>query len=407
MTESIFLSYKRDDNNDGFVEKLYNKLIDEGYRVWWDMQSMPGRGLSFLTEIRDAVAEHTRFILVGSKLAYESDYVKAEFEYALSVCKHVNLILRADDYDDIPQNLSGYDASDFRDDSKFDESVEHLLRHLKQEPAPLGKIHGTRPALPAWYIERDNIMGELDNAVLIDSKQPVVVTSKQQVSAVHGMGGIGKTTVASAFSQRCTTRRYFTDGIVWVTLGKNPDITQRQADIGFIFGDERRHYLSPEIGLNRLQHLLADKKLLILLDDVWERKHAEAFRVTGTLNRVLMTSRSRRLVTQSGAMPIPLDKLSEEEGIRLFDERLHRDDTSPRPHDAIEREIIQFLNGYTLAVALAAALLREEGENYAPKLLQRLKNRKDSEHPFFTLEMAEDDKNENLELCLSLSYEGN
>lgn len=313
--------------------------------------------------------------------------------------------MRNDAYEDIPPTLRDKDVPDFKDDDKFEAAFDHLLRHLEDEIAPLGDIHGSRPALPAWYIERDNIMDELENRVLIDSKQPVVVTSKQQVSALHGMGGIGKTTVASAFCMRCDVRRYFTDGIFWVSLGKNPEITQRQADIGMIFGDERKEYLSPEIGFNRLQNLLADKKVLLVLDDVWEKEHAAAFRMTGNLNRVLMTSRSRRLVTQLGAVATKLDTLSIDEGIRLFDERLNRAADAERPHDAIERQIIELLDGYTLAVALASAKLLENGADYAPRLLERLQKRQESDNPSRSLVLAEDDKQENVEVSLSLSYE--
>ena len=405
MAQKIFLSYKREDNKDGFVEKLYKRLKAAGYDVWWDMQSMPQRQLSFLQEIRDAVAAHDRLILVGSIEAYNSPYVKAEFKYALSICKPVHLILRADDYENIPAALSQLDAPDFRDDANFEKAFDHLLRHLEEDAAPLGDIHGSRPALPAWYIERDNIMGELENRVLIDSRQPVVVTSKQQVSALHGMGGIGKTTVANAFSERCATRRYFPDGIFWVQLGKNPDITFQQANIGKIFGDDPKEYLSPEKGLARLQALLSNKRVLFVLDDVWEKDHADAFRVQGNFTRILITTRQQDLVTQLTAMSAEVDKLTVEEGLRLFDARLGRVSGTNRPYYIVERQIIELLDGYTLAVELASAQLFNKGEDYAPRLLQRLQKKRITDNPFSDLELEGDAKSESLEISLAISYE--
>ena len=410
MSQKLFLSYKRDDNKDGFVEKLYNALIDNGFDVWWDMQSMPHRQLTFLQNIRDAIAERDRVVLVGSNLAYESEYVKAEFEYALSVCKPVHTIMRNDAYNDIPSELRDKDVPDFKDDAKFEASFEHLLRHLQDDIAPLGTIHGSRPALPAWYIERDNIMDELENKVLIDSKQPVVVTSKQQVSALHGMGGIGKTTVANAFSERCATRRYFPDGIFWIQPGKTPDITFQQANIGKIFGDDPKEYLSPEKGLARLQALLSDKRILFVLDDVWEREHADAFRIQGDFTRTLITTRQQDLVTQIAAMSAEVDKLTVEEGLRLFDARLVDEEGNPRQpenrkHEDIERQIIELLDGYTLAVELASAQLFKKGEDYAERLLERLQKKRETDNPFSDLEIEGDGKNDNLEISLAISYE--
>lgn len=405
MTDSIFLSYARKDNQDGFVEKLYERLIAEGYDVWWDMQSMPQRQLTFLQEIRDAVFSHSRLLLVASPNAYTSYYVAAEWQYALSICKPVHPILRAGDYPDIPSELSQFDAPNFVVDADFNESFEHLLRHLEEDPAPLGKIHGTRPALPAWYIERDHIMEELDKQVLIDSKQPVVVTSKQQVTAMYGMGGIGKTTVASAFCERCSTQRYFPDGIFWITLGKTPDITFQQANIGRLFGDEPKEYLSPEKGLARLQALLADKRVLFVLDDLWQKDHADYFRLQGDFTRTLITTRQQDLSTQLAAMSIEIDKLTVEEGLRLFDKRLNRDGESLRKHEAIERDIIELLDGYTLAVELASAQLFKKGEDYAPRLLERLQKLNDSDNPFRSLKLEGENKNANIEISLAISYE--
>lgn len=404
MPQSQFLSYSRKDNEDGFVKKLYDRLIAEGHEVWWDMKSMPSRQLTFLTEIRDAVHKHERLILVASPDALKSKYVEAEWRYALSICKPIHVILRGGDYPDIPPELALFDAPDFREDANFDKAFEHLQRHLAQEPEKLGKINGIRPRLPDWHIERDNIMGELENMVLIDSMQPVVVTSKQQVSALHGMGGIGKTTVANAFSERCATRRYFPDGIFWVTLGKTPDITFQQANIGKVFGDDPQEYLSPKKGLARLQALLSDKKVLFVLDDVWEKDHADAFNIQGQFTRTLITTRQQDLVTQV-AMSVVVEKLTVEEGLRLFDARLKRKIDAIRPHEAIERQIIELLDGHTLCIELASAQLFKRGEDYAPRLLERLKKNQETDNPFADLEIEGDSKNANVEISLAISYE--
>ena len=65
---SIFLSYARDDD-ESFVKQLYEDLTKRGFQVWWDRVSMPSRALTFLQEIRDAVAR-----ALGSGLASPQDW---------------------------------------------------------------------------------------------------------------------------------------------------------------------------------------------------------------------------------------------------------------------------------------------------------------------------------------------
>jgi hypothetical protein len=55
----LFLSYARAEDNGlgevSFVRRLYQDLTARDFEVWWDRVSMPGRGLTFLQEIRDVI----------------------------------------------------------------------------------------------------------------------------------------------------------------------------------------------------------------------------------------------------------------------------------------------------------------------------------------------------------------
>src|SRR6266540_5357930 len=100
----LFISYAREDDK-AFVERLDKSLIDEGYDVLWDKSSMPSRGPTFLQEIRDAINVRDRVLLVMGPKAKDSPYVRVEWEYALSICLPVTVILRLGDYDLIPEEI--------------------------------------------------------------------------------------------------------------------------------------------------------------------------------------------------------------------------------------------------------------------------------------------------------------
>ena len=404
----VFLSYARaDDDPDytnpqkSFLRRLYTDLTATGYTVWWDRESMPSRALTFLQEIRDAITVCDKLILVVGPGTLTSDYVKAEWEYALSICLPVIPILRAGDYSLVPPPLNKQHTPDFRDTRPYAAALDELKRILAEPAAPLGPLHAV-PPLPQWYIRRSDNLDTLVRTVCADSHQPVVITSKKQTVALQGMGGIGKTVLASALCRECDIRHSFPDGVFWIEIGKEPQIATRLGDIGHAFGDDRAEYPDEQRGRSRLTALLEGKAVLIVLDDVWDHRHVEAFRVVGPRGRLVITTRSGRLVTQVGALSQPVDTLTTDEGCALIAERVGVPAADLPPECTA---IVDLLGGHALAVSIAAAQLSERGLDFAPDLLKRLRERRDGDNPFKDLVMSDDDKNLNLELSLSLSYD--
>src|SRR5262249_28509827 len=122
---SVFLSYARADD-EPFAKRLYEDLTTYGFAVWWHRVAMSNRGVTFLHEIREAIDASARFVLVAGESAFKSDYVRAEWEYALATCKPVNIALRKCEYKDLPPDLANYDAPDFRDDTHYTERFATL-----------------------------------------------------------------------------------------------------------------------------------------------------------------------------------------------------------------------------------------------------------------------------------------
>ena len=92
----IFLSYARDDD-EPFTRRLYGDLTVRGFDVWWDRFSMPSRALMFFREIEEAIAARDRLVLVVGPKAAASDYVTAEWQFAVDAGKPVNPVLRLGD----------------------------------------------------------------------------------------------------------------------------------------------------------------------------------------------------------------------------------------------------------------------------------------------------------------------
>src|SRR4051812_2077784 len=90
---SVFLSYARRDD-EPFVGRVYEFLRAHGFAVWYDRKNMPARGLTFNEEIRDAIHASDRVVVVIGPEALRSDYVRAEWQAALSERKPVVTAIR-------------------------------------------------------------------------------------------------------------------------------------------------------------------------------------------------------------------------------------------------------------------------------------------------------------------------
>ena len=314
---SLFISYAREDD-EPFVEKLYQDLIARGFAVWWDRTAMQNRGRTFLQEIRDAIEKSDLLIAVVGPKAIESDTVQSEWEHALLFSKGVVPILRIGDYDLLPEEISKLHCPDFREKRPYEESLKELLRLLREPIPPLGPMIGVL-SLPPSYLPRIEDLKRVKELILADAVKPVVITSAKQITAVQGMGGMGKSILSTAFARTTETRRAFYDGVFWITVGLDPDLIGEMRLIGTKFGDDPANYSGKKEAEASLSKALSDKVCLVVLDDVWKVPHATPFvNALGSRCRLLITTRNDDVVTSLGAQEHKIKVLSKPEALKLL-----------------------------------------------------------------------------------------
>jgi NB-ARC domain len=179
--------------------------------------------------------------------------------------------------------------------------------------------------LPENFVARPEALAAVKAKLLRESGQTLVV------SAIAGLGGLGKSVLATALVLDAEVQGRFADGILWVTLGQNPDLLGLLGEWIRELDKSRESFSATtlESASGYLHNLLAEKRVLLVVDDVWNADHADWFRVGGAGCQVLVTTREAAI---EGADYSSLGLMTEEEVIALVRGKLKQqwDDTKPK-----------------------------------------------------------------------------
>jgi WD40 repeat protein len=177
-----------------------------------------------------------------------------------------------------------------------------------------GDLHGV-PPLPPGYVVR-NELDRLRALVLRADDRAVGITGRSL--GLYGQGGIGKTVLAVALARDDVLRRCFPDGIFWVTAGESADLIALQIDLLARLGATHGELRSMTNGVRLIGRALAERRCLVVVDDVWSTAAAQAFATVGPRGRVLLTTRDAGLLNDAGADVQRVDVLTRAAGRKLL-----------------------------------------------------------------------------------------
>ena len=304
--KSLFILYSPA-NDVSFADKLSTELKDLGFYV-----QQGGTA----AECREAVENSEIVLAVIGPDAAKDDSFKASVEHALGFGRELVPLLYRGDESLLPPGCPEEKLIDFRDDESFEEAFEELLQILD---TPLGPLLTSVPSIPSNFLPRPENMIQLKKLLLSEAGQPVIITSKQKAIALKGMGGIGKSVLASVFTLSTETRKAFPDGIFWLTIGIEANPVQEMKWVGTKLGDDPAEYEGRKNAESSLSSQLSDKRCLLVLDDVWKVGDAEPFvNSLGPQCRLLITTREKKIVTSLSAREHSLDILDEDGALRLL-----------------------------------------------------------------------------------------
>jgi hypothetical protein len=291
MARGVFISYSRSDG-EAFADRLRTRLEKEGIPLWQDRVGMEG-GRDWWLQITEALKKVEFMVLVMTPNAMHSPIIRKEWRHARQqgVCVYpVKGVADARlDYGSLPRwmrSVHFYDVGDLeenRSGPEWRKLVNDLNTRCQQPRVPF-----MVEDLPEHFVPRPEEFDRLRTWLLDEVREePIAITA-----ALRGAGGYGKTTLATALCHDEAIQEAFDDGILWVTLGENPgDLIGRVHDLIQTLDETQPKFTGIDSAIARLVELLADRDMLIVIDDVWDGAHLKPFVQGGPRCARLITTR--------------------------------------------------------------------------------------------------------------------
>jgi tetratricopeptide (TPR) repeat protein len=204
------------------------------------------------------------------------------------------------------------------------------------------------------FVGRETEVDDLIKELSLEDRlgdQPTIV-------AITGMGGWGKTTIASKIAHNLTVRSKLPDGTLWVSLGPAPSIDSALRAWAAQLGEDFSIYETRALKASALSSLLSGKRLLLVIDDVWQLESARYFIPTGCGCRVLITTRNREIARLlRGKDGVPLKTLDSDASFHLISALAPM---AAANDETACRQIANSLGGHPLALTLTANLMAAE-----------------------------------------------
>lgn len=211
-SSNVFISYARNDAAN-LAQRLRQDLASEGFDIWLDTQRM-SMGESWTVAIENAIDRSNVVLALLSPGSYRSEICRAEQLRSLRKGKCVIAVLVVEGTD-IPLHLEPKNYCDFTSPTIYAEQFRVLLADIDGRRA-LELPERYRATQVTYITTPPTVVNELGRPEVLRALRDTIFAAHDgrsvAITALEGMGGIGKTVLAQALVAMKSSSRHFRTG---------------------------------------------------------------------------------------------------------------------------------------------------------------------------------------------------
>ncbi|XP_057502537.1 disease resistance protein RUN1-like [Actinidia eriantha] len=391
----IFLSFRGLDTRKKFTDHLYHALNRAGFRTFRDDDEIR-RSENINSELQRAIKYSKMSVIVFSEDYASSNACLFEVQTILEQCKKSDHFILPVFYDVDPGRVKEQARNMEKKDSS--EKTKRRSAALKEVASMAGMVlQNQADGYEAKFIEKivEELRSKLTTKRLrvphhligMDSRTKDINlwfekrSNEVGVLVICGMGGIGKTTIAKVvYNSNCGRfdATSFLTNIREDAKKPNGLVRLQRQLISDILRKEEHKVNDVEDGCRRLQYILTNKRVLLVLDDVDDED--QLYALFGQQewffpgSKVIITTRLRNLLNTHDEVyqVYRPEKLSTDEALELFSRHAFGENKPIQGYKELSEMFVQHCQGLPLALQVLGSSVRRKNLDIWKSTLQKL-----------------------------------
>ncbi|XP_046863829.1 uncharacterized WD repeat-containing protein alr2800-like isoform X2 [Xenia sp. Carnegie-2017] len=301
MANEMLLTWKRNKGKNATVQKLAGKLTDIGRRdVGENIQDererieKGGRQQLDVMDITDEIAKDWKRLGIKLEIrTLELERIDEDFSTVKEKSSQMLLQWKKEKRRDATTRKL---ADALIAIGRLD--VAEKLREVKEKEGPnqvsqrKTKVPFGLRELPSDMVQRPLVVNDIIKKLKSKSnKVGLVGVRRRDILSIRGMGGLGKTVLAQAVAWNQSKQHH----VIWLDIGQNPDCLSLLNILIQELGGAVT-YSNESDAQSWLRENTIDKDCFLVLDDVWNIKHASLFDCLSESCQLLITTRDADVV---------------------------------------------------------------------------------------------------------------